>query len=318
MQRVNTLNGYLKKRFGEKIYKLSLDGGMTCPNRDGKIGYGGCIFCSASGSGDFAEPVCESISKQIQNAKRRVQSKMKGGGRYIAYFQSFTNTYAPPEYLRRVFNEAIADDDIAALSVATRPDCLGEQVLNLLCELQRIKPVWVELGLQTIHEKSIKYIRRGFDNACFERAASDLKSIGVEVIVHVILGLPNETREQMLQTVRYLNGVGIDGIKLQLLHVLENTDLAEDFRQGRFSAMGMDEYIETLLDCIEELSPQTVVHRMTGDGDKKILVAPQWSADKKTVLNAIGKRLEERDVFQGSRLLGKQEAAMRMEIISRL
>ena len=176
----------------------------------------------------------------------------------------------------------------------------------------------MELGLQTIHEKSIKYIRRGFDNACFERAASDLKSIGVEVIVHVILGLPNETREQMLQTVRYLNGVGIDGIKLQLLHVLENTDLAEDFRQGRFSAMGMDEYIETLLDCIEEFSPQTVVHRMTGDGDKKILVAPQWSADKKTVLNAIGKRLEERDVFQGSRLLGKQEAAMRMEIISRL
>lgn len=293
-----SLNEYLQKTFGEKVYKISLNGGMTCPNRDGALGSRGCIFCSEGGSGEFAACGMLPVKEQIEQAKRRIAQK-SDCRRFIAYFQPFTNTYAPVEYLRRIFEEAIKPDEIVALSIATRPDCLGEDVLGLLCELNSIKPVWVELGLQTVHESSAEYIRRGYPLRTYDEAARRLREMGINVITHIILGLPNESREMMLQSVRYA-GERSDGIKLQLLHVLKGTDLLSDYRRGSFETLSLDEYADLLCDCIEALPPNVVIHRLTGDGDKKLLVAPMWSADKKRVLNTIQKALRDRNVTQGS------------------
>ena len=272
-----SFNKYLKDKFGQKVYKISLDGGFTCPNRDGKTGTRGCIFCSKGGSGDFAESREMSITEQIENGKKRVEKKIKSG-KYIAYFQAFTNTYAP---------------DIVALSIATRPDCLGDDVLRLLDEMNKIKPVFVELGLQTIHQKSAKYIRRGYDLSVYDKAVRDLKKIGVNVVVHVILGLPNESENDMLETVKYVCESGANGIKLQLLHVIDGTDLAKDYEKGLFKTLEFDEYVNLIVKCVKIIPKDIVIHRLTGDGAKKDLIAPLWSADKKRVLNAINKALRE-------------------------
>lgn len=296
-----SLNQAMQERFGCKVYKLALDGGMTCPNRDGTIGDRGCIFCSDVGSGEFAAPACGSISHQIAQAKARVERKNKGG-KYIAYFQSFTNTYGPLPYLERIFREATEPEDIVALSVATRPDCFGPEVLRMLADLNRQKPVWVELGLQTIHPHSARYIRRGYELEVYDRAVRQLKEAGMEVITHVILGLPGETREEMLQTVRYVGQSGADGIKLQLLHVLEGTDLARDWREGKVLVMEMEEYIHLLEDCLALLPPSMVIHRLTGDGHKRDLLAPLWTGDKKRVLNTMKTMFARDGVRQGSQL----------------
>ena len=292
-----SLNAWLKDQFGQKIYKLALDGGMTCPNRDGTLGTGGCIFCSHGGSGDFAEPAHTSVTEQIEAAKARVANKIKDG-KYVAYFQSYTNTYAPVEYLEKIFTDAISEPDIVALSIATRPDCLGNNVLGLLEKLNKIKPVWVELGLQTIHEKSADYIRRMYPLSVYDSATENLHKIGINVITHIILGLPNESKEMMLESVKYA-GSKTDGIKLQLLHVLKNTDLCDDYESGKFDVLSMEDYIDILCDCVEVLPENVVIHRLTGDGDKKLLVAPMWSADKKRVLNSINREFAKRDITQG-------------------
>lgn len=297
----NSLNKKLRAEFGCKVYKLSLTSGLSCPNRDGKIDTRGCIFCSALGSGDFAEPFCLDITKQIENAKLRVKSKVKDG-KYIAYFQSFTNTYGDIDYLKDIFTQAINHPEVVALSIATRPDCLGEDVLFLLGDLAKIKPVWVELGLQTVNEKSVKYIRRGFENTIYKQAVANLKKIGAEVITHIILGLPEETIEDMIGTVRFAAECKTDGVKLQLLHILEDTDLATDYKNGKFNTLTMDEYIDILCECIAALPSDVTIHRLTGDGDKKHLIAPLWSADKKKVLNSINKALNDRNIIQGSKV----------------
>ena len=295
-----SLNRYLRETFGEKVYKLALDGGMTCPNRDGTIGTGGCIFCSAGGSGDFAEGRCASVAEQIEKAKARVRKKTDAA-KFIAYFQSYTNTYAPVEYLETLFSEAIAEECVVALSIGTRPDCLGDAVIDLLARLNKIKPVWVELGLQTIHEETARYIRRGYPLPVYEDAVARLRAAGITVITHVILGLPGESREMMLATIDYLGGEHRpDGVKLQFLHVLEGTDLAKDWRAGKFACMEMDEYFDLLCDCLERLPADMVIHRLTGDGPKRTLLAPLWTADKKRVLNELNRTLENRKISQGS------------------
>lgn len=283
-----SLNKYLRDTFGDKVYKLSLNAGFTCPNRDGKLGTKGCIFCSAGGSGDFAESSSLSITQQIERGKERVAKKIKSG-KYIAYFQAYTNTYAPVEILKSKYMEAVNHKDIVALSVATRPDCLGDNVLKLLDEINKIKPVFVELGLQTIHERTARYIRRGYTLDVYDKAVSDLKKIGVNTVVHLILGLPGETKQDMLDSVKYVCESGIDGIKLQLLHVLKNTDLEKDYAQGKFKTLEMDEYLDILKSCVDIIPDNIVIHRLTGDGAKKDLISPLWSADKKKVLNAINK-----------------------------
>ena len=284
-----TLNSYLKERFGTKVYKLSLDGGFTCPNRDGTVGTGGCIFCSKGGSGDFAENRKLSITSQIENAKDKVSKKINNG-KYIAYFQAFTGTYAPVERLRAIYYEAINHPDIVALSVGTRPDCLGEEVLALLEEINTVKPVFIELGLQTIHKKSAQYIRRGYSLEVYDKAVERLHSIGINVVTHLILGLPNESKEDMLQSVEYVCRV-TDGIKLQLLHVLKDTDLARDYAMGKFDTLSLEAYTDIIKSCVEIIPPNVVIHSLTGDGAKKDLIAPLWSADKKNVLNTINKAL---------------------------
>ena len=299
-ERYYSLNRYLRERFGEKVYKLALDGGMSCPNRDGTIGTGGCIFCSAGGSGDFAEGRCGSVAEQIERAKERIRGKTDAA-KFVAYFQSYTNTYAPVGYLEKLFTEAMAEPSVVALSVGTRPDCLPQEVVELLAELNRVKPVWVELGLQTIHPKTAAYIRRGYELSVYEDALRRLKAARIEVIVHVILGLPGESREDMLATIDYLAGEHRpDGIKLQLLHVLEGTDLAREYRAGKFAVMEMEEYFDLLFACLERLPEDMVIHRLTGDGPKRTLIAPKWMGDKKRVLNALRRELENRDIWQGS------------------
>lgn len=298
-----SLNEYLKNTFGEKVYKISLNGGMTCPNRDGTLNNQGCIFCSKGGSGEFSADKLLSVSEQIEQAKQRIKAKTDCK-LFVAYFQPFTNTYAEIPYLRKIFYEAMNNPDIAVLSIATRPDCLGQDVLNLLYELHKIKPVWVELGLQTIHKKSADYIRRCYELEVYDKAVKDLKEIGVSVITHIILGLPFETKKMMIESVKYA-GERSDGIKLQLLHVLKDTDLLKDFNEGLFKTLSMEEYIDILCDCIEVLPKDTVVHRLTGDGDKKLLVSPLWSGDKKRVLNSINKTFRERNIVQGSKYKGK-------------
>lgn len=283
-----SFNRYLRNRFGCKVYKISINGGFTCPNRDGTCGTRGCIFCSAGGSGDFAEDPRLSVTQQIEKGKARVQNKIKSG-KYIAYFQAFTNTYAPMEVLRNKFTEAIEHPDIVMLSVATRPDCLPDDVIDLLAQLNTIKPVSVELGLQTIHQKSADYIRRGYNLACFDDAVCRLKEAGLEVVCHIILGLPGESKSDMLQSVDYACKSGINGIKLQLLHVLKHTDLEKEYRDGNFKTLTFEEYLDIIKSCVKIIPKEIVIHRLTGDGAKKDLIAPLWSADKKKVLNAISK-----------------------------
>ena len=295
-----SLNEELREKFGGKVYKLALEGGFSCPNRDGKIGTGGCIFC-LGGSGDFAEKPSGNIFEQIEKAKARVEKK-NPSGKYIAYFQSYTNTYAPVSYLRKLFSEAISYPDIVALSIGTRPDCLPEEVIELLSELNKIKPVWVELGLQTIHPKTAEYIRRGYPLEVFDSAVERLKKAGIYVIVHMIIGLPGETPEMIFETAEYIGKSGADGIKLQLLHVLSGTDLAKDFEAGKFRTLELDEYISILEECIRRLPSEMTIHRLTGDGAKRDLLAPMWSGDKKRVLNAIQTVFMQHDVEQGSAL----------------
>lgn len=280
-----SFNRYLKNTFGEKVYKICLNGGFTCPNRDGTLGNKGCIFCSAGGSGDFAEKANFTVEEQIENGKKQVQNKVKSG-KYIAYFQAFTNTYAPVDELRNKFTAAIYHKDIVAISIATRPDCLPNDVLDLLDELNKIKPVFVELGLQTIHENTAKYIRRCYDLPVYDKAVFELKKRNINVVTHLILGLPGETKKDMLESVKYVCE-RTDGIKLQLLHVLKGTDLATDYEKGKFKVLEFDEYLDIIKSCVEIIPNNIVIHRLTGDGPKKDLIAPLWSGDKKRVLNAI-------------------------------
>lgn len=291
--RIYTLNQYLRDTFGQKLYKIALDGGFTCPNRDGTIDTRGCIFCSGSGSGEFAGDCTMSITQQIERGKEQVQKKIKNG-RYIAYFQAFTNTYAPVGKLRSLYMEAINHKDIAVLSIATRPDCLPDEALDLLFECNQIKPVWVELGLQTINPSTAAYIRRGYPLPVYDDAVRRLKACGIEVITHVILGLPGESRRDMLDTVSYVGRSHADGIKLQLLHVIRGTDLEKDYREGKFETLTFESYVELVADCIALLPENMVIHRMTGDGDKRTLVAPMWSTDKKRVLNAIHRAVSQK------------------------
>lgn len=293
-----SLDYRLRQQFGEKVYKLALNGGMTCPNRDGKVGKGGCIFCSAGGSGDFAADRHLSVTQQIAVQKEALKEK-KNARKYIAYFQAYTNTYAPVEYLERIFTEAIQDPDVVVLSIATRPDCLPEEVLELLGNLNQKKPVWVELGLQTMHEDTAKFIRRGYALNCFENAVRELRERNIEVIVHTIVGLPGEDRKKILETVQYLNGCDIQGIKLQLLHILKGTDLGELYLQGKVSVLEEAEYVDLIIDCLEHLSQKITVHRLTGDGPGDLLLAPMWSTRKRTVLNKIHSELKSRDAWQG-------------------
>lgn len=288
----------LKERFGEKIYKVALDAGMTCPNRDGTLSSRGCIFCSAGGSGDFAGSRQDSITQQIEKQAASIRQK-RGVAKFIAYFQAYTNTYAPVDYLRKIYTEAISHPDIVAISIGTRPDCLGEDILQLLDELNQKKPVWVELGLQTIHETTARYIRRGYPLSCFEQAVSELRKRNLDVIVHTILGLPGESKNDILSTIEYLNHRDIQGIKLQLLHVLKGTDLAEDYLAGKFQVYSMEEYLELVIDCLEHLNPEIVIHRLTGDGPKDLLIAPLWSSAKRTVLNTLHRECKLRHAFQG-------------------
>lgn len=284
-------NEYYKQKFGCKVYKLSLDGGFTCPNRDGTLGSRGCIFCSASGSGEFAAKG-DNITEQLENAKQRVEKKNKSG-KYIAYFQSFTGTYAPVERLKTVFYEAIKPDYIVGLSIGTRPDCLGDEVIEMLKEINKIKPVSVELGLQTTNEKTAQYIRRGYENQVYFDAVKRLKAAGIEVVTHIIIGLPNESAEDAVKTTRDAVVAGTDGVKFHLLHVLKNTDLEKEYLNGKFECLTLERYAEILKQCIDVLPPDIVVHRITGDGAKRDLIAPLWSADKKTVLNYLSKYIND-------------------------
>ena len=294
----HSLDYMLRERFGEKVYKVTLNGGMSCPNRDGKLGTRGCIFCSAGGSGDFAADSSLSITKQIDR-QISILSAKRPIHKYIAYFQAFTNTYAPVEYLEKIFTEALAHPGIAALSIGTRPDCLGKDVVTLLSRLNRQKPVWVELGLQTIHEKTAAYIRRGYPLSCFEDAVKRLRSEDIEVIVHTILGLPGESTQDILNTMEYLNHQDIQGIKLQLLHVLRGTDLASDYEKGLFCTYERDEYISLVISCLEHLRPDMVIHRITGDGPKDLLISPLWASRKREVLNLLHHQMKENHNYQG-------------------
>ena len=294
----NTLNDHLRRRFGRKVYKLALQGVSTCPNRDGTVGSRGCIFCSETGSGEFA--ACGSdIAAQLADARRRVADKVPADAAFIAYFQNFTNTYAPVEKLHALFTAAIAPQEIVALSVATRPDCLGEDVLDLLEELNRVKPVWVELGLQTVHAETARYIRRGYELDVFDAAVRQLKARGIEVIAHQIIGLPGETEEMIWATARHIARSGCDGVKFHLLHVLRGTDLAADYAADRFQTLEREAYFRLLSGCIERIRPDMIVHRLTGDGAKRDLIAPLWSGDKKAVLNAMNRYFDAHDVVQG-------------------
>lgn len=302
-KRYYSLDYYLKQTFGEKVYRLSLNGGMTCPNRDGTLGDRGCIFCSAGGSGDFAASA-GSITDQIAQAKMRILAKTSCN-KFIAYFQAFTNTYAPVSKLRQLFYEAIRQPEIVALSIATRCDCLSPEILDLLEELNQIKPVWIELGLQTIHEETLTFIRSGFTLHQYEKAVYALHERGISVITHLILGLPGETKDAMRASVSYVASLPVDGIKLQLLHVLKGTDLGTLYQKEPFPLFTLEEYCSFVAECISLLPPDMVVHRLTGDGPRNLLLAPLWSTDKKRVLNTIQKQLKEADLWQGKQFTGK-------------
>ncbi len=302
-KRYHSLDYHLKKFFGEKVYKIALDSGMTCPNRDGTLGTGGCIFCSSGGSGDFATPQCESITAQIDLAIDEIKMPKTGFRKgttcnhFIAYFQSYTNTYAPVSYLRKLFTEAILHPQVVGISIATRPDCLPKEVLDLLEELNKIKPVWVELGLQTIHEKTAQFIRRGYTLTAFEESVQNLTKRNLTTIVHIIIGLPFETEKHLYETIDYLGNLPIQGIKLQLLHVLKETDLAAYINQ--FHILTKEEYINLVINCLERLPAHLVIHRLTGDGPRELLLAPLWSTEKRQILNEINKTLKQKDTWQG-------------------
>ena len=285
-----TLNEHYRDQFGCKVYKLSLDGGFTCPNRDGTVGTGGCIFCSAYGGGEFAEGGCQSVAEQLERAKKRVQSK-NNGGKYIAYFQSFTGTYGPVERLEGLYRAAMVPEDIVGLAIGTRPDCLSDEVVALLERLNKIKPISVELGLQTVHPATVQYIRRGYDNEVYFDAVRRLKEAGLDVVTHIIIGLPGEDAAMAVETTRQAVDAGTDGVKFHLLHVLRGTDLEIDYNSGKFQCLTLPEYAEILKQCLSTLPPHIVVHRITGDGAKRDLIAPLWSADKKKVLNYLNQYL---------------------------
>lgn len=284
------LNDYLNERFGCKVYKIALNGGFTCPTRDGTLDTRGCIFCSAGGSGEFAGDSRLSITEQISQGIKLVEKKNRDG-KYIAYFQAYTGTYAPVSKLRKLYEEAIEHPDVLALSIATRPDCLPEEVLDLLSELNRVKPVWVELGLQTIHERTAEYIRRGYPLSVYDNAVKELRRRKLEIITHLIIGLPGESKEDICESVRYVCDGRTDGIKLQLLHILRGTDLEQEYNEGRVDVLTEDEYMNILKACVSCIPDNVVVHRLTGDGDKRILIAPLWSADKKHVINRINREI---------------------------
>ena len=297
-KRYNSLDYYIKETFHEKLYKLSLNAGCTCPNRDGTCGTRGCIFCSRGGSGDFAADVSLSIPEQLRVEKEKKKSKYSGHS-YIAYFQAYTNTYGPLEVLEKAFTQALADPEVKVLSIATRPDCLSAEILDLLERLSLIKPVWIELGLQTIHESTAEFIRRGYPLPVFEEALKKLRALGLSVIVHTILYLPGESEADMLETIEYLNRQDIQGIKLQLLHVLKDTDLYDYYLEHPFFLLTMEEYLEFLGTCLCCLRPDIVIHRLTGDGPKSLLAAPLWTGNKRLVLNQMEKSFRERDIWQG-------------------
>lgn len=297
----NSLNEYYQKIFGQKVAKISIDGGFTCPNRDGTIATEGCIFCSPRGSGDFTLGTDFSISQQIQKGKEIMSRKWKNP-KFIAYFQAFTNTYAPIGVLDAKYKEAISQEGIVGLAIATRPDCMEEDVLALLASYQKQIPLWVELGLQTSKESTAHFIHRGYSNAVFEKAVFDLAKRNIPVVVHVILGLPHETREDMLETIDYLNHLPIHGIKLQLLHVLKDTPLASYYQTGAFSVLEKEEYLTLLCDIINRLRSDIVIHRLTGDGPKESLIAPLWSLQKREVLNSLHKKMKEEQCFQGKNM----------------
>ncbi len=291
------LSDYCKEKFGTKVYRLALSSGATCPNRDGKVGVGGCSFCSEKGSGEFAIDVMD-LDLQIERAKALISKKFPNSintaeRKYIAYFQSFSNTYGDTKRLIGLFERAINKDEVVALSIATRPDCFSEEMLNSLERLNKIKPVWIELGLQTINENTARAFNRGYTLDVFEKTYDELKKRNFEVIVHMILGLPGESEEDMYATVKYLSKKHIDGIKIHGLHILKGTRLASEYEKHPFKIMSLEEYTRVLINCLKLLPKDTVVHRMTGDGDKKILIEPQWSADKKRVLNYINKKIKE-------------------------
>ena len=286
-----TLSSYYQEKFGCKVYKLAIDGGFSCPNRDGTVGIGGCVFCSAYGGGEFAETSCDSVRTQLERAKLRVSAKNKDG-KYIAYFQSFSNTYGPLSKLRRLYEEAIDGEDIVGLAIGTRPDCLPPETVELLRELNRIKPVSVELGLQTTNPESVRYIRRGYDNEVYFDAVRRLKAAGIEVVTHIILGLPGETAETAAKTTADAVAAGTDGVKFHLLHVLRGTELEKDYRKGIFRCLELEEYARWLKTCLQQIPLHVVVHRITGDGAKKDLIAPLWTGDKKRVLNAIKREID--------------------------
>ena len=291
------LSDYCKEKFGTKVYRLALSSGATCPNRDGKVGVGGCSFCSEKGSGEFAIDVMD-LDLQIERAKALISKKFPNSinaadRKYIAYFQSFSNTYGDTKRLIGLFERAINKDEVVALSIATRPDCFSEEMLNSLERLNKIKPVWIELGLQTINESTARAFNRGYTLDVFEKTYTELKKRNFEVIVHMILGLPGESEEDMYATVKYLSKKHIDGIKIHGLHILKGTRLASEYEKHPFKIMSLEEYTRVLINCLKLLPKDTVVHRMTGDGDKKILIEPQWSADKKRVLNYINKKIKE-------------------------
>lgn len=301
-KRYYSFNSYLKQTFGEKVYKISLNGGFTCPNRDGTLGTRGCIFCSEGGSGDFAPDAALPIGEQIEEGIRMIRQKTDAS-KYIAYFQAFTNTYAPYEKLHSLFYDAILRQEIVGLAVGTRPDCLPPDVLELLDELNQIKPVFVELGLQTIHEKTAQFIRRGYPLSCFEQAVKALHDLGINVVVHLNLGLPGETEEMMLESVRYLNQLPVNGVKFSLLHVLKHTDLGALYEKHPFPVYELDDYVDFVIRCIEELREDIVIHRLTGDGPKDLLIAPRWTLNKRKVLNEISRRMKETNSRQGKRFI---------------
>ncbi len=297
--RYYSLNRYMHELFGEKVYKLAIDLGLSCPNRDGTLDTRGCIFCH-NGSAHFAKNNPD-VNQSIEDAKLLIKDKTKAK-RFIAYFQSYTNTYAPVEYLEKVFTTALSREDIAAISIATRPDCLPPDVIALLARLNKIKPVWVELGLQSTKEESVKYIRRCYPNNVYENAVRCLNKAGIEVITHIIIGLPGEDKKDVLSTLDYAVKAGTKGVKLQLLHILKETDLYTDYQKGLFKCLDIDGYMDILFACIKRLPKDIVIHRLTGDAPKAYLVAPLWSADKKTVINTINREMKLRDIRQGIRL----------------
>lgn len=294
----HSLNYFLRQKFGEKIFKISLDGGFTCPNRDGTLSDKGCIFCSGRGSGDFAPPAILPISEQFYQSRALLDNKWKSG-KYIAYFQAFSNTYAPVDVLRKKYEEALSLPDVVGIAIATRPDCLDHSVLDLLDEINQKTYLWVELGLQTIHEDTAFLIQRGYSLSCFEEAVHNLSKRNIDTVVHLILGLPGENKSDILSSIQYIASQSVQGVKLHLLHIIKNTPLYDYYLKNPFHVLTMEEYIDLVIDCLELLPPYMVVHRITGDGPKELLAAPLWSKNKKAVLNGIHKRFKERNTWQG-------------------